>query len=303
MQPKSTGGIICPIATPLDDEERLDVASLRRLLDRILPDIDGLLVLGSTGEFAFLKEEVADQMVEATLDVAGGKLPIYLGCSDTGTRRAIAQIRRAQRAGVDYVVATSPFYYPISDQEALIGHFTAIAEASPLPVILYNIPQNTAVNLTPASVQRLAGHPNIVGLKDSWGDMFQFQEFIAARPPGFLVMQGREQLAALSLWAGADGIVSAIANFAPRMLRRILKAVRANEREEALRAQRAVTELARVFDQGYWLSGLNATLHELGIGNGRGAQPVPICTETQVATIRQILRQAQLIPSVEKSHD
>lgn len=296
VKPTLPGGMICPLAVPLDDDENLDIVGLRRLLDYVLPEVDGIFVLGSTGEFAHLTERVAEQVVEVALEYVNGKVPFYVGVSEAGTRRAVELLRRAQRPGVDFVVACSSYYYAFNNQSALKEHFVRIADASPVPVILYNIPQNTAMNLTPASVQELAGHPNIVGLKDSWGDLFQFQEFLSIRPEGFVVMQGREQLAAISLWAGADGIVSALPNIAPKMLPRLAKAVRENNREAALAAQREVTRIAQIFDQGHWLSGLKAALRELGIGNGKAAQPIPVCTSEQITTIRQLLAEAQLIP-------
>lgn len=294
-------GIICPIATPLDAEERIEVDTLHRLIDRVLPDLNGIFVMGSSGEFAVLKEETAQQMTDATLDYVNGRIPVYVGISDTGTARALGNLKRITRSGAAAVVATSPYYYPLSDQVALVRHFSMLADTSELPLILYNIPQNTAIHLAPASVQQLALHPNIIGMKDSWGDMILFQEFLTERSDKFALLQGREQLAATSLWLGADGIVSSLSNFAPGMLQKIVTAVRAGDRNESLQAQRAVTELAYLFDQGYWLAAMKTVLLELGIGNGRMAQPFPECTPEQRSHIRQILNKYHLI-GTEGSH-
>ncbi len=285
-------GIICPLATPLDSEENLDLATLHQLLDYIIPSLDAVFVLGSSGEFAALKEQTARQIVDATLDYVNGRLPVYVGIADTSTARVIENLQRVAGGGATAVVATSPYYYPLADQASLLNHFTRIADASELPLILYNIPQNTHIHLTPTSVQRLAQHPNIIGIKDSWGDMILFQEFLRAQSDKFAVLQGREQLAAASLWLDATGIVSTVANFAPEMLQQIVSVVRAGNRAEALVAQRQVTDLARVFDQGYWLAAMKTVLLELGIGAGRMAQPFPDCTPEQRRTIRQILKQA-----------
>lgn len=292
------GGIICPLATPLDDDERLDVAALDRLMDRIAGDLDGIFALGSSGEFALLRPAVAEAVVDRVVERLGGRLPIYVGIGDTGTARAIDNARRLGRSGVDYLVVCSSFYYPVSDQAALVRHFLVVAEASPLPVIVYNIPQNTATPLAPAAAEPLAQHPNIRGLKDSAGDMFGFQDFLALRSPQFSVLQGREQLAAASLWLGADGIISALANLAPRLLRNLQQAVEEGDREAALEAQRRVTEAARVFDQGYWLAALKAALAELGIGSGRSARPLPECTPQQREAIRRQLRESGLFQEV-----
>lgn len=288
-------GIICPLATPLDDEERVDVVTLRRLLDRILSEVDAIFVIGSSGEFPLLREAVTQQVVDATLEHVNGRIPVYVGVADAGTARVIDNLKRVARRGATAVVATSPFYYPISEQKALVDHFIRIAEASELPLILYNIPQNTGIHLAPESVQKLAQHANIIGIKDSWGDMILFQEFLRARSEKFAVLQGREQLAAACLWLGCDGLVSTLANFAPQMLRRILTAVQAGDREGALAAQRAVTDLAQIFSQGYWLVAMKAALAELGLGTGRLAAPLPEPTPEQRRRIRELLRSANLL--------
>ncbi|OJX48140.1 MAG: hypothetical protein BGO78_12765 [Chloroflexi bacterium 44-23] len=295
MKRTHPGGIISPLAIPLDSDENLDVNSLKRLIDQILPNLDGLFILGSTGEFAHLTEYVADQFVDIALEHAANRLPTYLGIGDTGTQRVIRNLDRAKRNKVDYVVVTSSYYYSFDDQLSLQEHFIRVAEASPIPVILYNIPQNTHINLTPESVEKLSEHPNIVGLKDSMGDMIQFQDFLTYRSKKFIVMQGREQLAAASLWLGADGIVSALNTFAPQIVQRIMKAVEENDRTEALIAQNEATHLAQIFSQGYWLSGLKAALQLLGYGSGRPASPVPSCTRQQVDSIRKILREHGLL--------
>lgn len=288
-------GIVCPIATPLTDDESLDVAAFRQLIDRLMPDLDGLLVLGSTGEFALLRDEVAQQAVEVAVDQVGGRIPVYAGIGDTGTSRALERMRHAASAGVDYVLLTSPYYYGVPEEEALARHFLTVADASPVPLLVYNIPQNTYVHVTPALARRLSKHQNIVGMKDSWGDMIQFQKFLALKNESFSVFQGREELAAACLWLGADGVVSAMHNFVPGMFQQLVDAVREGDRERALDLQQQITNLSAVFQQGYWISALKVLLQELGIGNGQVASPLPPCSDDQKATIRQLLITASLI--------
>jgi dihydrodipicolinate synthase/N-acetylneuraminate lyase len=205
-------------------------------------------------------------------------------------------LRRARQEGVDFVVVCTPYYYPFRQAQALVDHFRRVADLSPKPVILYNIPQNTGIPIPVEGVAALAEHPNIVGIKDSAGDMLVFQELLALRSASFAVMQGREQLAAASLWLGADGIVSALANFAPQLLQELAAAVRLGDRDCALALQRRITRLGCVFDQTYWLSALMAALHELGIGSGRGGAPLPACSDEQQAFIRSRMREAGLLP-------
>ncbi len=287
-------GVIVPLATPLTDDERLDGPALDGLIDRLLPDVDGVFVLGSSGEFALLEDATRAELIDRTVERVEGRRPVYAGVGDTGTRRTIANARRASRAGVDALVVCGPFYYPVTDQGALRAHFEAVADAVDRPVILYNIPQNTVSALTPDSVVALAAHPNIVGIKDSWGDMFLFQRFLDARSGTFSVLQGREQLAALSFWAGADGVVSALANFAPARLQALRRAVDAGDRSRATELQADVTRLAEVFDQAGWLSVLKAVLSELGHGSGRAAAPLPAVSRDVREAIRSILARADV---------
>ena len=284
-------GIVCPLATPLDDDERVDEAALRGLLDHVLPDIDGVLALGSSAEYALLRPDVAERVLDIVLEHVGGRVPVYVGSGDTGTGRAIDHLRRLARPGVECVVATSSYYYPLADQDALRGHFLALADAAPVPLVLYNIPQNTATNLSPSTVGELAAHPNIVALKDSWGDMFQFQEYMAVTPEAFPILQGREQLAAASLWLGADGVISALANVAPQLLQELVAAVRSGDRSAALLAQGRVSGVARMFDEGYWLSVLKVAIAGLGFGSGAAARPLPRLNAEQVARVLSLLPQ------------
>jgi len=287
-------GVIVPLATPLTDEERVDGPALDGLIDHLLPDVDGVFVLGSSGEFALLDDRTRAELVDRTVERIDGRRPVYVGVGDTGTRRAIANARWAGRSGVEAVVVCGPFYYPITDQAALLGHFQAVADASERPVLLYNIPQNTISALAPDTVAALAAHPNITGIKDSSGDLFLFQRFLTARSATFSVLQGREQLAAVSLWAGADGVVSALANFAPARLQALWAAIEAGNRSRALELQAEITRLAGVFDEAGWLSVLKTVLAELGHGSGRTAAPLPSVPGQARESIRSILAAAGL---------
>jgi dihydrodipicolinate synthase/N-acetylneuraminate lyase len=295
MRSKKIGGLICPIATPINADENLDVKGLQKLLDIVMPWMDGIFPLGSSGQFTLISDAVADQVVDVTVQHVQGRVPIYVGVSDSSTAAVIRKAERLRHMAVDYVVVSTTFYYAFQHQQALVDHFTRIADLSPKPVILYNIPQNTGMPLTAASAAILANHPNIVGIKDSWGDMFLFQELLALRSDKFIVMQGREQLAAASLWLGADGIVSALPNFAPQILRDLDHCVKAGDRLNSLSIQRKITRLAAIFDQTYWLSALMAALAELGIGSGRAGRPLPECTPEQRTFIRQRMQEANLL--------
>ena len=288
-------GLVCPIATPLTENETLDVPAYRRLLDRIVDDLDGILVLGTTGEFALLRNDVAAHTVQVTTERVNGRIPVYVGIGDTGTKRVIDKLKFVSENGADYGLVTSPYYFSVNDEDALARHFLTVADAATVPILIYNIPQHTHVNLTPKLVRRLSKHTNIVGLKDSWGDFFQFQEFLNLKSDDFSVFMGPEQLAAASLWLGADGIVSALSNFVPKLLQRLASDVSAGDQHKARATQQTITSLAALFQYGSVSSALKVVLSELGICTDRVASPLPPCTVEQKETIRRLLQKENII--------
>ena len=259
------GGIVAPLVTPLLPDGGLDERVLRDLVDALVPDLDGLFVLGSSGELAWLRDEVAVRVVHAAVDQVAGRIPVYVGVGDTSTARTLDRVARLADAGADFLVVTTPFYYPVVAEPRLVDHFAAVADRAPAPIVLYNIPQHTHCRLTPAVVEALAGHPHIAGIKDSSGDWAAFDRILALRSDGFRVMQGQERLAAVSLWAGADGVISSMGNFAPRLLQALAASIRDDgRRSEGLALQATIRRLATVFEQGDWLAGLKCTMRSIG---------------------------------------
>lgn len=289
------GGIVCPLVTPLAADGRLDEAVLRALIDALVPALDGLFVLGSSGELTWLPDEVATRVARVAVDQVAGRIPVYVGVGDTGQIRTLARAERLADVGADYLVLAAPFYYAVSTEASIVEYFEAVAEKAAAPVVLYNIPQNTHLALTPSIVRRLAAHPNIVGIKDSAGDWIAFDGFLALRGDDFSVMQGREHLAAISLWAGADGVISAMANFAPRLLQALAASIRDERpRAEALALQATIGELAAVFDQGDWLSGLKVALQSLGWNVGEPSPPIRSYDAAQRRVVEGIVSRPEM---------
>jgi dihydrodipicolinate synthase/N-acetylneuraminate lyase len=289
------GGIVCPLATPLTVDGRLDERVLRGLIDALVPALDGLFVLGSSGELTWLPDDTAIDVARVAVDQAAGRIPVYVGVGDTGLTRTLARADRLGKIGADYLVVAAPFYYQVASAAGVIDHFETIAEQAPAPVVLYNIPQNTHLPLAPATVATLAGHPNIVGIKDSAGDWNTFESFLALRADDFSVMQGRERLAAISLWSGADGLISAMANFAPRLLQALAASIRDDgPRAETRVLQATIGELAAVFDQGDWLAGLKTTLQVSGWNVGDPSPPIPPHDAAQRLVIEGILSRPEI---------
>ena len=294
-------GVITPLLTPLRPDQALDETGLERLIEHVLGGgARGLFLLGSTGEFALLDYETRFQLIRAARRIVAGRVPLLVGVSEPGTRAAIEFGRRAVELGAEAVVAAAPFYYNHS-QADLIAHFTAIAQAVPAPLVLYNIPRNVKVSLAAATVKQLMGLPNIIGLKDSAGDLEQFQSYLDQRNgrSDFSITQGGELVAARSLARGADGLVIGPANVAPRLCCDLYDAVRAGrmERAEALQAQ--LNELISIYKHKSGPAGLKAACHLMGICGPTVAAPFTELSDEQIAQVRQTLVGLELLPCTE----
>jgi 4-hydroxy-tetrahydrodipicolinate synthase len=206
-------GVWVPLVTPFLDG-RIDLASLEALVDALLAQgVAGLVAAATTGESPLLSE---DEQVELALAVKArvrGRVPVFAGVGGSDTRRAVEAARRRSELGVDGLLAVAPaFIRP--DQRGLVAHFEAVAAATPLPIVLYNIPYRTGVNLTNATIRRLAQVENVVGLKDCCGDLRQSMELLRDPPPGFSILTGEDAWFHAMLAAGADGGILASAHWA-----------------------------------------------------------------------------------------
>jgi 4-hydroxy-tetrahydrodipicolinate synthase len=203
------------LVTPFTDAGAVDFAALRALVDwQIKEGIDFLVPCGSTGEAQTMDEGERERVVASVLEVAAGRVPVMAGATSNDTARAVAETRRMCRLGVDYILSATP-YYNKPTQEGLYRHLAAVADASEKPVVLYNVPGRTSVNLQPATALRLAEHPNVVGIKEASGDLKQVMEILAARPAGFAVLSGDDWLALPIITAGGDGLISVASNELP----------------------------------------------------------------------------------------
>jgi 4-hydroxy-tetrahydrodipicolinate synthase len=284
------------MATPLTADGELNEPVFRALLEALIPDLDGVFVLGSSGELTWLPDPVADRVVRVAVDQVAKRIPVYVGVGDTGLARTLDRADRLGGLGADILVAAAPFYYAVSSEARLVEHFVTIAERAPAPVLLYNIPQNTHRPLPPAVVRALADHERIVGIKDSAGDWIAFDEILGLRSEFFSVLQGREHMAAISLWSGADGLISAMGNFAPRLLQALAASIR-NERPQAetLELQATVGRLAGVFTQGDWLAGLKSALMALGWEVGEPSAPIAPYTASQRRVVERLVASPDLV--------
>ena len=217
-------GIYPPIITPFKDDE-VDYAGLAHNVGRWMgTGLRGLLALGSNGEAAFLDEDEAERIVATVREGVPRDRVLLVGTGRQSTRATIAATRRAATAGADAVLVLTPFYFKSQmTPEALAEHYRAVADASPVPVLLYNFTSVTGLNMAPDLVAGLSAHPNIVGLKDSNGDIGQVAGVVARVPPEFAVLVGSASTLHPAMVAGASGGIVAVANVVPEILREAVR--------------------------------------------------------------------------------
>lgn len=227
------GGCGTALVTPFAPDGSVDVEALRKLVAwQVEEGIDFLVPCGSTGEAQTLSAEERMLVVRTVVEAAAGRVPVMAGATHNDTREAVAEARRMSGLGVTWLLSATP-YYNKPTPEGLVQHFTAIADAASVPVCLYNVPGRTAVNLRPDTVLRLAEHPNIIGIKESSGDLPQVQHLLLGRPEGFAVLSGEDNLTLAILAAGGDGLISVAGNEIPALMTRLVQLGRRGRMAEA----------------------------------------------------------------------
>jgi 4-hydroxy-tetrahydrodipicolinate synthase len=240
---RPVAGLWLPLITPFRDS-RLDEGSLRRLARHYAgAPIDGLILAATTGEALTLDDDETRRLHETVAGEIAGRLPIYLGRCGSDTRRLAAELSRDWP--IDGYLITCP-YYSRPSRDGLYHHFAALAQATDKPILLYNIPYRTGVNLANETVLRLAEITNIVGLKDCCANEIQSFDLLRARPPGFAVMTGEDALFYGALAAGADGGILASAHVETARFAEVGNAMARGEAGEALRQWRELVDLARL---------------------------------------------------------
>ena len=272
-------GIYTPIVTPFTSSGDLDERGMVANVERYLASrLTGLVVLGSNGEAAQLDDEEADRAIAAVRARVPSGRPLLVGTGRESTKATIAASRRAATIGADAVMARTPsFYKPQMTSDAYVRHYTAVADASPVPVLLYNVTVYTGVNLLPDAVEKLSEHPNIVGLKDSGNDMLQIADYISRAKPGFTVLAGAAPTLFTSAVLGVHGAVLALAGIVPDLCVELFEHVRAGRVKEARDLQQRLLPVARSIGPVYGVPGLKAALDLLGLHGGTPRPPlVPV---------------------------
>jgi 4-hydroxy-tetrahydrodipicolinate synthase len=226
-------GSLVAIVTPMTADGALDLPAWDRLLDfHMREGSDGIVVAGTTGESAVLSAAEVEELTCRAVARCRGKLKVIVGAGSNSTDATIAGTRSLSRLGVDAVMLVTP-YYNKPPQEGLLRHFSAAADASAAPIILYNVPSRTAVDLLPGTVARLARHPRIVAIKEATGSLSRTREILSACPPEFTVLSGDDATAIDLMAIGARGVISVTANVAPRRMHEACRAALSGDLAEA----------------------------------------------------------------------
>lgn len=237
-------GIIPPLVTPMQANEDIDLPRLRELLDRFLTaNVHGIFVLGTTGEFYALDRNEKQAIIAETVGHVNNRLPVIAGTGAQTTREAVALTQLAEREGTDAVTVITP-YFVMPTQQEMFDHFRIVAENTRLSVILYQNPSHcSSVKLDVRTVARLAEIPNIIGMKDSAGDLGTLIEYVRETPEEFAVLQGRDTMIEPALSYGAKGAVPATSNIAPELAVAIYEAHVRGDIATAREAQAAFSPL------------------------------------------------------------
>ena len=298
---KKTGfkprGIIPAVITPLTNDGKLNEKAMRKLMNYLIDGgVHGLFVVGTTGEFYGLTPEEKRDIFGITVDETAGRVPVYAGTNGITTRETVMLTQIAEECKVDAVSVLTPmFVAPTQDQ--LIKHYQTIAENTSLPVVLYSNPPKTAVSLAPATVAKLAEVPNIVGIKDSSGDMTVTAEYIrlTQHMDDFSVLMGRDTLIYGALCYGATGSIASCANVAPGLCVDIYEKFIAGDLKGSLKAQFTLAPLRIAFTLGTFPSVIKESLTLLGIEAGPCMEPAGPMTNDERAKLRKVLTDMGLL--------
>ena len=289
-------GIFPPIPTPFVGD---DIA-----FDKLAFNIEkwsqtglkGLVVMGSNGEYVYLSANEKRELIERAVELTPDHMLVVAGTGCESTKETIELTRDCAERGAHAALVVTPHYYSgRMNEAAMMAYFTAVADQSPIPIILYNVPKFTHVNLTVKLVAQLSGHPNIVGIKDSTGNVIQLGDFANNVDPDFDLLVGTAGALFGGLALGCNGGVLALANIAPEICVKIHEAVKAGNYEAAKQLQLKMIPVNQAVTATYGVPGLKAAMDMLGYFGGDPRPPLMPSSEKEKSEIRRILTQAELL--------
>lgn len=289
-------GIIPAMITPFTKRGEVDFNGIKETVDFLIANgVDEVMCLGSTGEAAALTKEERIKVTETTVKASHGRVPVMVGTGAPSTREVIELTREAKNAGANSVMVVTPFY-EIPNQEGLYRHYTTIAEKVDIPIVLYNIPPHTKVEIGLQTLERLAEIDNIVALKDSSGNLSYFAEVMQLVGDKIAVLNGGDDITLPCFALGCHGAILALANIAPRMVVDLYQAVRQKEMARAQELYYQLLPIARIISTP---QNFPATVKEavtmLGRPAGLAREPILPVSAREKEAIRQALKIAKLI--------
>ena len=288
-------GLGIALITPFTHDGEVDSNSLKRLVEYQLQNgADFLCILATTGETPGLSAEETAEIKRLVVEVNNGRVPILMGCGGNNTRAVVQELKSADWSGIDGVLSVCPYYNKPS-QEGLYQHFKAIAEASPLPVVLYNVPGRTGINLQAQTTLRLARDcENIIAIKEASGSLEQVDEIINNKPARFDVISGDDALTFSMVASGAAGVISVIGNALPKEFSRMIRLEFNGEYEPARKIHHRFQQLYSLLFVDGNPAGVKALLHEMGFIDNVLRLPLVPTRLTTLQKITTILKELKL---------
>lgn len=283
-------GIITAMVTPLDEQQNIDSEATKRLVNQLIrSNVNGLFIIGTNGEAPVLSPEEKMTFAKIVIEETNKRVPVYVGTGGNSTREVIELSKRMEEIGADALSVINPYFISLTEEE-LYHHFTAIAESVSIPIVLYNMPKNTGTNLNPSLIKRLSQIKNIIGVKDSSGDITNMKSYIeATREEEFSVLSGSDSLILKALDEGATGAIAATSNLLTNLDVSIYQHWLLNNRKEAEEAQNSLEELRRVLKFGSIPSVLKKAMELAGIPVGTARLPVIEPSEEVVQEIELVI--------------
>jgi len=267
------GGVNPALVTPFTRDDEIDEEALRNLLRFVLPHVDGVVPCGTTGEFVNLSHGERRQVLEICIDEVGDQIPVIAGTGAASTREAIQLARHAQEAGATACLVVTPYYLHPSDK-GIYQHFFEVARSVDLPIILYNIPQTVDAYIPRPVLEDLSEIDNIVGLKDSSGDLPYTMEVLEMTQGRLDVLVGHDEVVLPALAGGCSGMILASAQIFPEIWQQVLTSVREGDLQTARQLQMNVQKLARIFVRYGGGVAVKAALNMMGVKVGRPRRPL-----------------------------
>ena len=286
-------GIFPALVTPFDSDGSVSLNAVRENIRRYNGTaIAGYVVLGSTGEAVMLSRAEADSVLAAAKEAAASTKSLIAGTGAESTAETVARTKRAAELGYAAALVKTPYYYkPVYKAETYIRHFRAVADASPIPVLLYSVPQFTGITLETPEILALAAHPNIVGIKDSSGNIRRVVEIVAGAPPDFQVLTGGAAVIYPALTVGARGAILALAAALPEKCAEVFLLFQSGRHEQAkaLQLELAVASKRIVSEQG--IAGVKYAMDLRGYYGGLPRLPLLPLTEEKKQSVANVISQ------------